>query len=212
MTASDVEVIDATLDSRYESYLYRCLAPAPFRKYRHRHEYLEATVPKGFRKKLLTFKGKVVGQIEYAPSEASGYPVMGNGVIVMNCIWVLRKAKGHRFGTWLMKEMMNIERDAIGFAAIGLEGHWTGWLRRDHMEKLGFRMIDSFRVSHKTKHTVEPFSIHLMWLPMRSDAVQPAWDKNKLLEGVTFCMGHPLYRPQTYSQKEILQEFKREGK
>jgi len=203
----DIELVDATFDNRYESFLYRCLAPAPFRKYRQRREYLEAAIPKGFRKKLLIFRGEIVGQIEYAPSEGSGYPIRGRGIIVMNCIWVLRRAKGHRFGMRLFEEMMKTDPSVAGFATLGLEGHWSPWLRRDQLEKLSFKSIDSLRVSHKTKHVGEPFTVHLMWLPKRADAKPPTWDKRKLLEGVSFCMAHPLYHPQAYKPKEILQEI-----
>ena len=98
MPNSEVEIIDITEKSEYEKYLYRCLAPMPFRKYKKRQNYLEVAIPKGFHKKLLIFGGGVVGQIEYAPAEVSGYPIIGDNVIVMNCIWVLRKAKGHNFG------------------------------------------------------------------------------------------------------------------
>jgi len=152
----DTELVDATFDNRYESFLYRCLAPAPFRKYRQRREYLEAAIPKGFRKKLLIFRGEIVGQIEYAPSEGSGYPIRGRGIIVMNCIWVLRRAKGHRFGMRLFEEMMKTDPSVAGFATLGLEGHWSPWLRRDQLEKLSFKSIDSLRVSHKTKHVGDP--------------------------------------------------------
>jgi len=98
MPDSKIEIIDIIKKSEYEKYLYKCLAPMPFRKYKKRHNYLETAVPKGFHKKLLIFDGKVVGQIEYAPVEVSGYPVMGDNIIVMNCMWVLRRAKGHNFG------------------------------------------------------------------------------------------------------------------
>ena len=90
--SSQIKIVDITKNSEYEKYLHRCLV-GPFRLYRKRKEYLEKAIPKGFRKKLLLFNGDAVGTIEYAPSEASYYPVMVDKVIVMNCIWVLRKAK-----------------------------------------------------------------------------------------------------------------------
>lgn len=52
-SSSEAKIIDITKDARYERYLYRCLAPMPFRKYRTRWEYLEVAIPKGFHKKLL---------------------------------------------------------------------------------------------------------------------------------------------------------------
>ncbi len=86
--------------------IFTCLAPYPFRRHGKRREYFEKAIPKGFRKKLLIFDGEIVGQIEYAPAEVSYYPIMGDNVIVMICIWVLRKAKGHNFGKLLLQDMI----------------------------------------------------------------------------------------------------------
>ena len=127
---SQVKITDITKNKRYERYRYRCLAPIPFRKYSRRQEYLENSIPKGFHKKLLIFNEQVVGQIEYAPAEASYYPVTGEKIIVQNCIWVLRKAKGHSFGKQLLKDMVESERNTNGFVTIGLENHWTLWFKR----------------------------------------------------------------------------------
>ncbi|MEM2117785.1 MAG: hypothetical protein QW386_02045 [Candidatus Bathyarchaeia archaeon] len=192
------KIIDITRNKNYENYLYRCLAPMPFRKYKSRNEYLEKTIAKGFHKKLLTFNNKIVGQIEYAPSEASGYPIIGDGIIVLNCIWVLRKAKGHDFGKVLIEDMVNNEKCAAGFATIGLENHWSPWFMKWQMEKLGFRPVDSIKVSHKLKRKQQSFDIYLMWMSMKEKAKLPTWDKQKILEGVTFCLAHPLYHPQTF--------------
>ena len=63
----DVHIVDVVEESTYEKYLYKCLAPMPFRKYKKRHRYLKSAIPKGLRKKILFFKGVAVGQIEYAP-------------------------------------------------------------------------------------------------------------------------------------------------
>jgi hypothetical protein len=43
----------------------------------------------------------------------------------MNCIWVLRKAKGHNLGKRLLQDMIKNEKDAAGFATIALEDHWS---------------------------------------------------------------------------------------
>ena len=75
-----IEIIDITENRKCERRLYKCLAPMPFRKYRKRREYLEAAIPKWFHKKVLVFNGQVVGQIEYAPPEACGYSITGNGI------------------------------------------------------------------------------------------------------------------------------------
>jgi len=195
---SKVKIADITKNKRYERYLYRCLAPIPFRKYSSRQKYLENAVPKGFHKKLLIFNGKIVGQIEYAPAGVSYYPVTGENIIVMNCIWVLRKAKGHNLGKQLLKDMRESEENANSFATIGLENHWSPWFKRWQMEKLGFTSLDSIAVTHKTKHKEQSFKIHLMWLPATENARPPTWDKKELLKGVSFCLAHPLYCPQRW--------------
>jgi hypothetical protein len=201
----ETKVIDITENSEYEKYLCKCLAPFPYRKYRKRREYLEAAIPKGFHKKLLILNEEIVGQIEYAPTETSGYPIMGDNIIVMNCIWVLRKAKGRNLGKQLLADMMKSEKKAVGFATIALENHWSPWLRKEQMEKLGFRSLDSVKVMHKTKHRGQCFKIHLMWLSTTKNANPPTWDKSKLLEGVDFCLAHPLYHPEKTKLKEIFE-------
>jgi len=156
------QIRDITRDGKHEKYLYRCLAPMPYRKYSRRQEYLEKAIPQGFHKKLLILDGSIVGQIEYAPTRASGYPISGDNIIVMNCIWVLRKAKGHALAKHLLKDMIESEGDADGFATIALENHWSPWFVKWQMEKLGFKAIDSTKVAHKTKHKEQIFSIYLM--------------------------------------------------
>jgi len=170
----------------------------PFRRYSRRSEYLERAIPKGFRKKLLMFKGEVVGQIEYAPAEVSGYPIIGEKVVVMNCIWVLRRAKGQNLGKLLIEEMLRSEKKAHGFATIALENHWSPWFIKWQMEKLGFKPIDEIRVSHRAKRKEQVFSIFLMWMPTKAKVKPPRLDKQKILEGETFCTPHPLYRPLTW--------------
>jgi hypothetical protein len=201
---SEVEVVEVTGKERYERYLYKCLAPLPFRKYRKRREYLERAIPEGFRKKILFFRGLAVGQIEYAPAEVSGYPIVGDKVIVMHCIWVLRKAKGNKFGKLLMDIMMKDRINARGFATLALEKHRSPWLKKWQMEYLGFKPITSIQVIHKTKHPEEIFKIFLMWLPNRKGSQPPSWDEKLLLEGVHFCTAHPLYHPQSLKDKQML--------
>jgi hypothetical protein len=200
-----VKIVDIAQSAQYEKYLYKCLAPMPFRKYWKRHEYLKTAIPKGFHKKLLILDSEVVGQIEYAPAEVSGYPIKGKNIIVMNCIWVLRKAKGHNLGKQLLRDMIESEKDAAGFATIALENHWSPWFKKDQMEKLGFKPLDSIEVAHKTKHTGQRFRIHLMWLSTTRKASKPQWDKAKFLKGMDFCAAHPLYHPQSVKFKEILE-------
>ena len=201
MTTNSIEIVDATEDPRYERFLYWCIfhtkhdfpGGAIYRKYRHRREYLKSAIPKGFRKKILFYKGDHVGMIEYAPAEASGLPVIGQDVVVMNCIWVHRRAKGHHFGKRLVAQMMKDKLGAAGFATLGCDGLHRVYVRKDDMERLGFESVKSNRVKHKGKRRGRCFTIHLMWMPVAESAEPPTWDESRLLEGLFFCEHHPLY-------------------
>lgn len=204
---SGIKIVEITEKTEYEKYIYRCLAPMPFRRYATREKYLQEAIPKGFRKKLLIFNGKVAGTIEYAPAEASGYPIKSNKLTVMNCIWVLRRAKGHNFGKLLVNDMVKSEESISGVATIALENHWSPWFIKWQMEKLGFKAMDSVQVKHKIKHPTQGFTIHLMWMPIDINAKPPKMNWQRLLDGVTFCMAHPLYRPQKW-KGPILEHIK----
>jgi N-acetylglutamate synthase-like GNAT family acetyltransferase len=201
----EAKIIDITKRSEYEKHLYRCLGGPPSRR-KKRLSYLEKAIPRGFHKKLLVFEGNVVGTIEYSPSEVSYYPIIGDNITVMNCIWVLRKAKGHNFGKMLVKDMIESKGESSGFATIALTGHWSPWFRKWQMEKLGFKPLESVSVTHETKHEENAFNIHLMWMPTTKNVQHPSWDRQKLLEGTTACTAHPLYHPQSYKPTRIFQE------
>ncbi|MGC9345560.1 MAG: hypothetical protein ACP5ER_02045, partial [Candidatus Bathyarchaeales archaeon] len=109
----------------------------------------------------------------YAPAEASYYPIMSDNIIVMNCIWVLRKAKGHNFGRQLLEDMIKSEKSSAGFATIALEKHWSPWFKKRTNGKLGFTPLDSVKVAHKTKRKGQVFSIYLVWMPTTENAKPP---------------------------------------
>jgi len=75
------------------------------------------------------------------------------------------------------------------------------------MERLGFKSIDSIEVRHKVKHRERRFKIHLMWLPASKTANPPKWDRRRLLTGVSFCLAHPLYNPESLRMAEIMEEI-----
>jgi GNAT superfamily N-acetyltransferase len=221
---SEVEIVDAAENPEYEGYLYRCLFHSRedtygnhFRRrrsafYDHRREYLKRAIPKGFHKKILIFEGDQVGTIEYAPAEGSGLPISGDNVVVMNCIWVHRKAQGHSFGKRLLKAMMETERGAFGFATIAMENYWGPYFKKSEMESLGFESVKSVGVRHKIKNRERCFELHLMWLPIIKGSKLPTWDESKLLQGVYFCRGHSLFHDrhltpyQRLKLKEVLEK------
>lgn len=203
MSVSQPKIVDITEVDEFKEYLYRCITGPPSKECKRRIEYLRYAIPKGFRKKLLILNEQIVGQIEYSPAEASYYPITGDNVTVLNCIWVLRKARGHDYGKLLLEDMKKSEKGASGFATIALENHWSPWFRRELTEKLGFKPLDSIRVKHRVKDK-QAFLIHLMWMPNTKKAKPPSWNRQRILEGITSCTAHPLYHPQNHEPKQIL--------
>ncbi len=200
-----IKIIDITENEDYSNYLQRCFV-GPFRKYKRREDYFTKTISQGFRKKLLIFNDDRVGTIEFAPPKASYYPITGDNILVLNCIWILSRAKGYGLGKMLFDDMLNNNPDILGIVTIALEDHYMVWFQKRHIEKYGFSSIDSVKVIDKRKHQDKPFTIHLMWLPLKENIQQPTWDTNKLLEGIPYCLYHPLYNPISYEQKYLLKK------
>lgn len=72
--------------------------------------------------------------------------------------------------------------------------------------KTGLQTIDSIRVRHRTKYREQVFRIFLMWRQNTKNAQPPVWNEQKLLQGVTPCIAHPLYYPQTFETEQILEK------
>lgn len=210
MHNSPIEIVDVTNNPAHERFLYRCIfhgKRADYPKHRQRQEYLEYAIPKGFRKKILFWKGDYVGMIEYAPVEASGLPIMGDNVIVMNCIWVQSRAQGRSFGKRLVADMIETNKEAAGFATLGLEDYWMVFMKKWQMELIGFQSVKAVKLRHKKYKKGRCFTLHLMWLPATENAQPPTWDESKLLEGVYFCLNHPLYHGRYGVSKQQLREI-----
>ncbi|NWG10431.1 hypothetical protein HXY33_01580 [Candidatus Bathyarchaeota archaeon] len=140
------------MNPTYERFLYWCIfhtekafsRSAVYERSKHRRDYLKSAIQKGFRKKVLFYNGTPVGMIEYAPSKVSGLPITGANVIVMNCIWVHRRAAGHHLSKQLVAHMKKDEKGAAGFATLGCEdGPHRVYVRKDDMEKPGFKSTTS---------------------------------------------------------------------
>lgn len=200
-------IIDITNSKEYERYLYKCISSMPFRIYKNREKYLENAKSGKFYKKILEFNKSIVGQIEFAEVSVSGLPIIGKNLFVMNCIWVLRKAKGNNFGKILLNEAIKIAKaeNINGIATIALENHPSPWLKKEQIEKLGFKEIKhiSLSIIHKEKYKNRKFKIYLMWFPLKEVAEKPDWDLEGLLKGFKFCIAHPLYHPDNFKEERI---------
>ena len=198
---ASVAIIDITSKPKYKRLLVGCIfhmrREVPLKVLYKRHgdrvAYLKSAIPKGYHMKILFRDKDPVGMIEYGPPEASGLPIKGKNIVVMNCIWVHRRAQRNRNGKLLIADMIDGEKRVAGFATIALEDYWMHWMQRWMMEKLGFQSISSFKLKHKIYKKGQCFTAHLMWLPITARSTPPTWNKVQLLDGVDFCPSHPLY-------------------
>ena len=141
----DIEILDITDNPEYEKLLIGCIFHRKkkiplkllYQTRRERNRYLESSIPKGFHMKVLFWKGDHVGMVEYGPPEASGLPITGENIVVMNCIWVQRRAQKNGFGKMLINNMRESENCAAGFATLALEKYWMMWMQKWMMENLG---------------------------------------------------------------------------
>jgi hypothetical protein len=44
----NIKLIDAIESDEFERFLFKCLAPLPYRKYNRRQRYLNQAIPRGF--------------------------------------------------------------------------------------------------------------------------------------------------------------------
>lgn len=202
MDLPETKIVDVINTSGYEKYHYQCLTAITKKRFKKRTQYLVKAVPKGLRRDLLFINGDAVGMMEYAPVEAVAYPILGKKIWVINCIWVLRRAAGHKYGLTLVDRMKKIIKHADGIATIALEGHYSPWFKLHQIEYLGFKSIDSRKMRHKTKHREVYFGVHLMWMPLSSETELPTMDWEKIYKGIDFCIAHPLYRATSLGLKE----------
>jgi GNAT superfamily N-acetyltransferase len=199
----DTVFVDVVSDLEYSEHLYGCLPRfTRMRLRRKRLAYVEDAKERGLGKEVIFKEGEPVGMIEYAPAEVSAYSIRGPGTWVMNCIWVLRRVKGHRYGRMLFSHMLERARGVAGIATIALEDHPSPWLKLRHMEHLGFSSIDSRRMRHRVKRPEVCFKVHLMWRPLAEGAARPAIDWGRMLRGVDYCSAHPLYRAESLGIEE----------
>ena len=205
LAAPEISIVDVTRGEEYEKHLHGCLAAfTKVRRYRKRARYLAEALDRGFRKHVLFVDGEDVGVIEYAPPEASPYPIYGEDVVVMSCIWVKRSVEGRGFGGMLFDSMIEDARGTAGFASIALVDHPSPWLRLSHMERLGYTSIDARRIRHRVKKPERSFEVHLVWTPVSGEAAEPEMDWREMLKGVDYCIGHPLYRAESWGLEEPL--------
>jgi uncharacterized protein YciI len=152
-----------------------------------RKDYLRFAEGRGRVKMLLLHEDQVAGQIEFAPPEASGLPISGENLTVINCLWVLDAFSGLEGGRKLLAACAARARSSA-LATIGYNDTLP-WLPRSFFERQGFSVVDEVETGRFFGNT--PIVAYLLWRPLSDGLNAPSWDRDALLEGVNFCPGYP---------------------
>jgi GNAT superfamily N-acetyltransferase len=115
--------------------------------YKEKFEWIKERFKEGLRLKLLLVNEgarrgfRARGFIEYIPSECAWRGIKAERYMVIHCIWVVGKNKGHGYGTKLLQECLNDARGMNGVVVMTSEKTWLP--KKDLFVKNGFEKVDS---------------------------------------------------------------------
>jgi uncharacterized protein YciI len=188
-SGENFKVIDVGEHPEGEELQLRCFAPRQVaRDEASRREYLRLARGRGLGRLLLMYEDQLAGQIEFAPPGGSGLPIDGpEGLIVINCLWVVDAFTGLEGGRRLLATCAE-KSGAVSLATVGYNATLP-LLPRTFFERQGFSVIDEVETGRFFGNT--PVVAHLLWRPLTDGLHPPTWDRDRLLEGVSFCPGYP---------------------
>lgn len=182
------QVIEAAEHPQHARLLTQCLGSKNIDpEDQLRKTYLRKAESRGFEKLVLVYDEKVIGQIEFAPPEACGFPIDGKSLTVINCLWVLDAYRGLEAGRRLLAACA--ERTGSESLATVAFNDDLPWLARSFYMNQGFVVVDQVETGRFFGNT--PIVAYLLWRVLSPGALPPIWDRKKLLEGVSFCPGYP---------------------
>lgn len=115
--------------------------------YKDKFEWIKKRFKEGLRLKLLLINEgakrgfRARGFIKYIPSEYSWRSIDAKGYMVIHCIWLVGKNKGHGYGTKLLQECLDDAKGMNGVAVMTSEKTWLP--KKDLFVKNGFEKADS---------------------------------------------------------------------
>lgn len=138
-------------------------------------ETKKAWLAERFGEGLVFLKGNVRGKcfIEYIPAEQAWAPILADGFIYINCLWVSGQFKGHGYSNLLLDECIRDSREKGKYGLVILSSEKKRGFLADpsHLTHKGFQVCD----------TASPY-FTLMVLPFDQNA-----DKPRFREQVKTC-------------------------
>ncbi len=115
-------------------------SPTYRRGYVAKMEWLQARLREGMRYTLLQVGGCNGGMIEYIPGEYAWRGVEADGYLVIHCLWVVGRNRGHGYGRLLLQACLD---DAAGKKGVAVVVSKTHWLPTPKIFlKNGFKLAD----------------------------------------------------------------------
>lgn len=139
-----VDVNEANID---EHGLFCLRSKKSSEGYRKKVEWAKERLKEGLRVKLLLINEgprrgfRPRGFIEYIPGEYAWRGIDAKGYMVIHCIWVVGRNKGHGYGSKLLEQCLNDAKGMYGVAVVTSGGTWLPGAKL--FIKHGFEKVDS---------------------------------------------------------------------
>ncbi len=149
---------------------------APFRI-----DWIKERIKKGYQGKILYYRRRPIGFIDYLPIEYIPDPVEGNDIFFLNCIYVQRAYQGKGYGRMLllaMEEEAKKKKKGVGVLAWD-HPHW--FMPASYFLNLGYEEV--------TRRGIEVL----------------LWKKFAKIKAPSFIVGK--YKPQLVSGKLLVEVF-----
>lgn len=172
------EIIDVNAKNVDEVGFFCAMSRPGLIGYEDKLVWLERRFRQGLRLKMILKGGR--GFIEYIPGKHAWRGILAPNYMVIHCLWVVGRAKGHGCGEALLEECLRDARDAKLDGVAAVSAHQRVWhSETDFFLHQGFERIDS-----------TPQGIDLVALKFRrapSPAFSNGWEQKlrKLGPGLT---------------------------
>ena len=147
MGESDFKIVDVN-EANFDEFGAFCVkSKKNTQGFQDKAEWMKKRFKEGLRYKVLYVKERKGfasrGFIEYIPSEYAWRGISAEGYMIIHCIWVVGRNKGHGYGTRLLQECLD-DAKAEGMNGVCVVTSERTWLpKKGLFVKNGFELADS---------------------------------------------------------------------
>ena len=191
---------------RYDESISLCIGCKPgFEQAREeKRRWLENHYPKKVGGKLAYLNGQIAGMIEFCPIEHSPFPVTGEGLLHINCIWVLPGYQRKSIGQTLLRSCRE-EMETRGRKGLSVLAYDGPMLMPE-----AFFAHEGFRTVQKRLHT------ELMWKEFGAcrppEFLESRFTPERLDDGIAIDMLWSAQCPWSVMTRQRIQRVSREFK